>query len=797
MSSRLGFSSRLLGREYSRRLSLEFLEDRLAPATLTVNSTADTASPTDGYLTLREALAIVNSPSLPDGLSGRILGQISATLHDGGADRIEFDPTGVTGPIVLRGTQLELSLPASTARVTIDGGTAGVTVDGNNASRVLSVDAGVRARLDHLTLAHGKVQGVVVDGGGIYNNGTLALANSTLSGNSALSQGGGLYNSGGRVAVTDSTLSGNSAYSGGGLYNDGGRVAVSGSTLSANSVGHTGGGLDNSGGTVTVSGSNLFANSADTGGALHNSMGRMAVTSSTLTSNSSSGGGGIETVGGTVAVTDCTLMGNSVGPTYGGGGIHNAGGTLTVTGSILTGNHAGAAGGISSTGTLTVSDTTLSSNSGGGIANLSGTAAAADCTLTGNSGTAGGGIGNISGTLTVSGSTLSGNSGSGAGGGLYVNGGTVTISRSTLSGNSSAAGGGNGGGIYLLAGTVTVIASTIASNDAYFYGGGIANTGSTSTLYLEDTIVARNSSAALSPDIVGTVDPSSSYNLIGLGDPGLQGISDGNNYNLIGTLDSPLDPRLAPLGDYGGPTLTRALLSGSPALAAGDPSLDGTPDQRGAIRAGGVTIGAFQASAAAVVVTAPNSATAGVPFDLLVTVLDQFGHPAVGYTGTVSFTSADPHGATMPGDYTFTPADAGSHRLAGQAALYTAGPWDVSAADAAGGLSGSAPVNVLPGEAVGFVVIGPEQAVSGTPFDLTVVAVDAYGNTATGYAGTVQFTTTDGDPGVVLPADYTFGPGDAGVVTFSAGVTLVTTGDQTLTVTDLESGITGSALVTL
>jgi hypothetical protein len=86
----------------SRRPTLELLEDRLSPATLTVNSTADTANPSDPYLSLREALAIVNSPTLPSGLSTEIQRQISGPLHDGRADTIVFDPTQVTGPIPLR-----------------------------------------------------------------------------------------------------------------------------------------------------------------------------------------------------------------------------------------------------------------------------------------------------------------------------------------------------------------------------------------------------------------------------------------------------------------------------------------------------------------------------------------------------------------------------------------------------------------------------------------------------------------------------------------------------------------------
>src|SRR5262249_23716419 len=124
----------------------------LVGITLTVNSTADTASNSDPYLSLREATAIVNSPTLPPNLSPQILEQISGTPHAGGFDRIVFDPAAVSGPIVLGGTQLELSLPASTSRVLIDGGDAGVTVDGDNASRILQVDANVGVTLDHLTL---------------------------------------------------------------------------------------------------------------------------------------------------------------------------------------------------------------------------------------------------------------------------------------------------------------------------------------------------------------------------------------------------------------------------------------------------------------------------------------------------------------------------------------------------------------------------------------------------------------------------------------------------------------------
>jgi Domain of unknown function (DUF5050) len=102
-----------------------------------------------------------------------------------------------------------------------------------------------------------------------------------------------------------------------------------------------------------------------------------------------------------------------------------------------------------------------------------------------------------------------------------------------------------------------------------------------------------------------------------------------------------------------------------------------------------------------------------------------------------------------------------------------------------------------PGTALYFAVAAPASASAGSPFDITVTALDPYGNTAVNYQGTVTFSTSDTDPGVVLPADYTFTAADAGVQTFTGGVTLITPGDQTITATDTASGITRSVTVTV
>ncbi|HLJ97221.1 MAG TPA: hypothetical protein VKU02_28940 [Gemmataceae bacterium] len=96
-------------------------------------------------------------------------------------------------------------------------------------------------------------------------------------------------------------------------------------------------------------------------------------------------------------------------------------------------------------------------------------------------------------------------------------------------------------------------------------------------------------------------------------------------------------------------------------------------------------------------------------------------------------------------------------------------------------------------------ITAASTAVSGTAFDVTITALDPNGNIDTAYQGTVTFSTTDTDTGVVLPVDYPFttGVGDNGVHTFPGGVTLVTVGGQTLTVTDTMGGITGSVTVTV
>ncbi len=100
-------------------------------------------------------------------------------------------------------------------------------------------------------------------------------------------------------------------------------------------------------------------------------------------------------------------------------------------------------------------------------------------------------------------------------------------------------------------------------------------------------------------------------------------------------------------------------------------------------------------------------------------------------------------------------------------------------------------VTFHPGPAVSFDVTGPATATAGTAGSYTVTARDAFGNVATGYTGTAHFTSSDAQ--AVLPANFTFTGGDAGVHTFAA-ITLKTAGTQTVTATDtVTPSITGTS----
>jgi autotransporter-associated beta strand protein len=195
----------------------------------------------------------------------------------------------------------------------------------------------------------------------------------------------------------------------------------------------------------------------------------------------------------------------------------------------------------------------------------------------------------------------------------------------------------------------------------------------------------------------------------------------------------------------------------------------------------------------------PSPVQAGMTGSVTVTAFDPYGNVATGYRGVASLSSSDGQAALDPA-YAFTAADSGSRAFG--AILRTAGTQSLTATDTSDDtVTGTQDgIVVAPASATALVVTAPATVSTGIPFNVTVTAVDPFGNTDTNYQGTVTFSTSDPDPGVILPADYTFTLDDGGVHTLTdtglGETTLVTPGAQTITASDTsDNTITGNALV--
>jgi predicted outer membrane repeat protein len=149
--------------------------------------------------------------------------------------------------------------------------------------------------------------------------------------------------------------------------------------------------------------------------------------------------------------------------------------------------------------------------------------------------------------LTVRNSTFSGNSATQYGGAIYAFG-ILNVQYTTITANTAT----SGGGLCVHFNTPAVIDhGTITGNSGTTSHGGIYNLGS---LTMQGTVLVANTAPA-SPNISGTYTGS-------------------NNF----TAGNPL---LAPLGDYGGHTLTMMPLPGSPCINGGQNGEASASDQRG------------------------------------------------------------------------------------------------------------------------------------------------------------------------------------------------------------------------
>jgi hypothetical protein len=325
------------------------------------------------------------------------LRQALADAQDG--DTIQFDPALNGWTITLTSGELAIA-----KNLTITGpGPDQLSISGSSASRIFHIMSGHTVGVEGLTIKNGHAA-AQSGGGGILNEGTLSLGNSTVRSNSAntgggTSSGGGIANVG-TITITNSMISGNGAeLSGGAIFNDG-TMTITNSMISGNSAPGAAGGIASSG-NLTIVNSTVSSNYAVHGGL-------------------PSGGfaGGIYVDGGSLELIQSTIS-NNTGALY-GGGIQSDDGTITITDSIISGNRSAEGGGIQMGGTATVD-----------IRNS---------TINGNIASFNGGISNH-GTLTIRNSTLSGNSASSQGGALGTGGGGATITNCTISGNTAPQGG--------------------------------------------------------------------------------------------------------------------------------------------------------------------------------------------------------------------------------------------------------------------------------------------------------------------------------------------------------------------
>ncbi len=270
-------------------------------------------------------------------------------------------------------------------------------------------------------------------------------------------------------------------------------------------------------------------------------------------------------------------------------------GDLTLNNATITGGNANNGGGVYNyKGAVTLNNSVISSNSasnrGGGVYNFNAPMTLNNSVISGNSAISGGGVFNRYATMTLNNSAVSGNSASSKGGGVYNRTyATMTLNNSTVSGNSAS----YGGGIYnYYYSAITLNNSTVSGNSASSYGGGIhnyydsvvnlnrslisGNTGTAAEIYIRSgTVNADN--ANLLGDI--SKDNAAAFSGFTPGAADITATSDGTNPT---ALTSILDTTLS---DNGGPTLTHALVSGSPAIdAAPTGAAPNGIDQRGAAR---------------------------------------------------------------------------------------------------------------------------------------------------------------------------------------------------------------------
>src|SRR5262245_34548223 len=244
---------------------------------------------------------------------------LNAALVGGGAITFSCGPAPVA--IALGSTKFP------TGATTIDGGGL-ITLAGT--VRVFFVNPGTDLTLRNLTVRDG--QGV--NGGCLYNNGSLTLTNVIVERCLASNDGGGIYTDvAGATLITASTIRNNAAgFDCGGICTVG-VLVVGSSTVSGNLATNAAGGIGCAGGCTVALTDTVVSGNASTGlgGGLFNNQ-TMILTGVTLSGNTATAGGGLYNNSGTATVSNTTISGNEAIAIFGaGGGVDVEGGTVFLT----------------------------------------------------------------------------------------------------------------------------------------------------------------------------------------------------------------------------------------------------------------------------------------------------------------------------------------------------------------------------------------------------------------------------------------------------------------------------------
>lgn len=495
-----------------------------AATTVTVTTTLDETA-ANGTCSLREATLYANGTAEPDCAATPASGNTTIVL-----------PAGV---YTLGGRPLTL-----TGSVTLNGaGATTTTINAAAASQVFVLTSAAQASIADVAVTGGNTAAVC--GGGMCGLGQPVFG----------VPGGGIANDG-TLALTRVIVSGNHTSAG----------AVNGQCIAANPTGGCGGGNGGDGagisngktGTLTITASTITSNTTGAGAAGDHG----PADQSPGTSGSGGNGGGISNAG-TLTITNSTISDNTTGA--GGNGTPGADASgNTDGGNASAGAGGGSGAGIESSGPLVISGSTLVGNRTG----------------VGGTGARGG---NVTGT-GVGGNGSAG--GAGGSGGAIDATANMTMSNSTIVANSSSGGGapgtngnqnfrpqpgpglpGTGGAINQRAMGTTLAHVTITANSAAGVGGGVDGAGGTVTI--GNSIVAGNVAAPANVNCAGVL------------------VDQGGNIEFAASSCPPgflqANPKITGLADNGGPTQTVAIQAGSAAIDHVATCVLGS-DQRGVAR---------------------------------------------------------------------------------------------------------------------------------------------------------------------------------------------------------------------